>query len=94
MKKIYVVAEPREPFRRLADGTRTNRERAWLILQAFDGLPKQAFIDACKVMESALEIDGRPEAWVDFFTATGKYRPDSGNKNARKEILAEVREET
>ena len=86
MKKIVVVGKPSKPLR-----PRTARSRAWLLLQAFDGLSEEEFVNACTVMERASGTGGDPAGWVKFFTATGRYEAKLGNPNT-SEKLAEVRE--
>lgn len=85
MNKIYVIAQPSTPFR---EGT--SRRRAWHLLQAYDGLSVQAFIQACALMEDASDTGGDPKGWVKFFTATGRYSNQPGSPNF-SEKLAEVR---
>jgi hypothetical protein len=85
MKKIHVIAQPSTPFR---DGS--SRRRAWHLLQAYDGLSVQAFVDACALMEDASGTGGDPQGWVKFFTATGRYSNQPGSPNF-SEKLAEVR---
>jgi hypothetical protein len=84
MKTINIVQQPKKPFRQ-----GSARNRAWRILQAFDGLSVEAFIDACSAMERASGVGGDPSGWVQFFTATGRYKNKPGNSNA-SEKLAEV----
>lgn len=85
MERIYVVANPGEPF---TDGSA--RCRAWYLLKAFDGLPVDKFVKACSIMEAASQTGGDPQGWVKFFTASGRYADRPGNPNASQE-LAEIR---
>jgi hypothetical protein len=85
MKTIHVIEQPTKPFQ-----SGTARSRAWRILQAFDGLSVDSFVNACRVMEEASGVGGDPAGWVKFFTATGRYENRPGNTNA-SDKLAEVR---
>lgn len=85
MSTIHIIRKPAKPFR-----PGTARSRAWHILQAFDGLAVDAFIEACGLMERTSGVGGDPGGWVGFFTATGRYSERPDNKNARQR-LAEIR---
>lgn len=84
MKTIHIVQQPKKPFR-----PGSARSRAWRLLQAFDGLSVEAFVNACSAMERASGVGGDPSGWVKFFTATGRYENRPGNSNA-SERLAKV----
>ena len=85
MKTINVLEKPEKAFR-----PGTDRSRAWRILQAFDGLSVESFVEACRIMEEANSVDGYPAGWVKFFTATGRYEDRPGNSIGSRAI-AEIR---